>query len=231
MGKKDKSTVEEIISEAREDYDLGARLAGITKRERKVTVFTDEVTGEQLGGVERTYVPNTKLIQHTRRWGVRGEQDELNEKLKVLLTQENVADEDVAEAKAEAAELADRAEALEKKLAETSMTFTIRALPEFIMKDARRKAYRNLKLKPKGGLTAEEDEDVRDEYLNVVLSTSVTKWTDAAIGKTFDSLSLENARALKKNLLPEEWAKLEGALDELQARRAIGDAGTDSADF
>lgn len=229
MGKK-KSSYEEIVDEAREEFDLRARLAGLTKRERTVTVFTDEVTGEELGGVEVFYYPGTDTVQNVRRWGVRGEQHALRDRLNELLKQEDFGKEDVAAAQEQAESLAKKAAELQKKLDASALVYEIRAVPEIVLKRSRREAFKNLGIKPKGGTTWEQDEDVRDEYLAIVLAESVVKYVDNASGATH-TLTLDDARALQQFLLPEEWAKLEGALDELQARRAIGDAGTADADF
>jgi len=232
MGKKkDTAVVEEIVTEAREGFDLRARLAGIAKRERTVTVYTDEQTGEALGGVQTFYVQGTKLVDTVRRWGVLGKLDALREEAKELQKLDEVPDKAVADIKTRAAGLQEEAKALREKLEESALVFTLRALPELVMKDARRKAYRNLKLKAKDGLTKEQQEDLAEQYIAIALSASVASWTDNTDGKTRHALELDDALALKQFLLPEEWAKLEGALDELQARKTIGDAATADLDF
>ena len=232
MGKKkDAAVVEEIVTEAREGFDLRARLAGIAKRERTVTVYTDEQTGEALGGVQTFYVQGTKLVDTVRRWGVLGKLDALREEAKELQKLDEVPDKAVADIKTRAAGLQEEAKALREKLEESALVFTLRALPELVMKDARRKAYRNLGLKPKNGLTPDQQEDVVDEHLAVLVSTATISWTDRSNGKTQHSLSLDEARMLKQYLLPEEWRKLQEAIDDLQTRKTIGDAATADLDF
>ena len=232
MGKK-KSTLdpEQVAEEARSSFGLSERLAGITKRTRTVTAYTDEIAGEALGGVETIYMPGTELVTGTRRWGVAGEQADLRDEIKTLLAGEEVDEEQVASAKKRAAALERKAKALRKTLEETALTFTLRAVPELVMKDSRRKAYRHLKLKSKGGLTDEQREDLGLEYLARVLSKMVVEWSDASTGEKHEYLPLEDARALQAHLLPEEWGKIETTIDELQARKAIGDAATADADF
>src|SRR5690606_32207638 len=110
--------------------------------------------------------------------------------------------------------LVKEAKELQAKLDETALEFTLRAVPELVIKDSRRKANRNLGIKPKGGTTAEQDEDLRDEFLAILLSASVVSYTDRESGVTRSSLALDDARVLKQFLLQEEWAKIEGAMDE-----------------
>lgn len=228
MGKKNVDTIQE---EAREEYDLSARLAGITKLTDSVTAYTDEITGKELGGVETTYIPNTEIVTGRRRWGVVGDQDALREKIRAALEDDATTDEAVEALKAENAALEKKKAALLKKLEKTAITLHLRALPELVVKSAKREAYRNLKLKPKGGLTPEQIEDVQEEFLAVILTYNVTSWTDAAVDRTFDSMTIRQARALKPHLRAEEWAKIERAIDELQSMKIVGDAATDSADF
>ena len=232
MASKDMNEeIREIVDDARGSYDLRDRLRGISRRKRVVTVFTDEVVGEELGGVEKVYQPGTKLLLETRRWGVRGEQDELRERAKRLQAEKNPAAEAVAAIKEEAAELQAQAADLEEQLEKSALVFTLQALPELVMKVSKRKAYKNLKLKYNGALTGEEQEDVRDEYLAILLANATVKMHDNLTDTEVGGISVEDAKDLKEQLLPEEWAKLERALDELQAMKAIGDRATDDADF
>lgn len=229
MGKK--STIEDIVEEERSTFDLTSRLQGISKRERTVTVYTDEIAGEELGGIERFYYPDTDIVKSTRRWGVRGEQDALREKITEALKADQISDEEVGRLKAENAELEAKAAKIQKQLDKTAITFTLRAVPNIVLKDAQRKARQNLGIKIKGGITPEQVEDLTDEAFAVVLNVSVVSWIDAADGTLRHSLPLEDARALKKYLLAEEWAKIERAIDELQSFKAIGDRVTADADF
>jgi len=231
MAKKKQARIDEIVEEAKESFDLATRLAGISRRTRDITIYTDEVTGEALGGVEHIHYPGTKAIAETRRWGVRGEIDELREEAKALLGAEEVDQAKVDEIKARLAALAKKEKTLLAKLKSTSHDFTLRAVPELVFKATARKARRNLSLPVKGNLDPEQAEDYNDELYAILLSECVVEWVDHAEKATRTAISVADARALNNFVLPEEWGKVRRAIDELQAQKAIGDAGTADPDF
>jgi seryl-tRNA synthetase len=237
MGKS-KSDIDEIIEEAREGFDLRARLQGVRTRTKQVTVFTDDETGALLGGAEDVLIPGTEIVSGRRRWGVQGELDEIAHRAEALAKRlegsPSPEDEDALSAEAESLnaqreKLTRKAASLIKKLRATSLTFTLRSVPELVVRDTRRKARNALGIKSKGIEGREEEFSL--EYTAILLAASVDSWTDAASGQTFDELTVRQAKDLYDFLPVGQFAKLDRGMTELSMQASIGEYGTDSADF
>ena len=226
MGKKNVDTIQD---EAREGFDLIARLQGVSRREKTVTVYTDAATGAELGGVADTYHPGTEIVTGRRRWGIVGEQDELREKIKAALADPNTPDETLEALKAENAALDKKKAALLKKLDKTALVFTLQAVPDLVLRDTRRTTRKALGIKQKGIEGREEDYAL--EYIAQILVASVVSWTDNQTGDKRDSLDIEHARQLRDFLPVGQFAKLDAAISELSIEASIGNVATDSADF
>lgn len=236
MGKKN-DVVEEIIEEAREGFDLRARLMGATRREKTVTVYTDSATGHELGGAEDIITPRDGLKSGLRRrWGVAGELDEVSaraESLSQLIRAGQISEEDalpeIEELEAKRAELTAKAKKLLKKLQSSALDFTLHAVPDLVIRDARRQARKNLGIKNKGNEGREEEYGL--EYTAIMLAASVSEWTDRESGKTFHILTVEQARELKDLLPFGQFDILDAAMVELSMESAISHSSTDDLDF
>lgn len=240
MGKKTDDVdqiIEEIVDDARSNMNLRERLLGITRREKTVRVYTDEETGEALGGAEDLLIPGTTFKSgDRRRWGVLGDLDLLNERAEQLATQiengeitEDDAAPEIEKIEARMPELRTEARKLLAKLNKTSFAFTLRAVPELIIKDARRQAKHNLEIKgkvPEGRL-----DEFNEELYNVLIASAVTSWVDNETGSTHHSLSVEDTRTFRELLPRSEFPKLVEAFDELSAQAHIARSATDDVDF
>lgn len=232
MGKK--SDIEQIQDEAREGFSLRDRLAGVSQRRKTVTIYTDSAVGAELGSAEdQTDGLGLKTGRRVRK-GLLGEMDALTERIEIELARAGTDKEAVAAVqadfdKAEAA-LKRKIKAAQKKLNETAMVFTLQALPDIIVRDARRKARKELGIKNKN-IPEDKQEDYSLEYTAQVVAASVATWVDNLDGKTHTGLTVEQARDLRDLLPFGQFARLDHAVYELSFEAAIGNQATDSADF
>lgn len=231
------SSVTEIAAEARSRMDLRERLMGITRREKTVTVFTNDELGRELGGAEDLYVPGTALKSgERRRWGVAGELDALAARADSLTKQieagtlsEEDAEPILSEMERDRAIHTKRAKRLVEDLKKTSFSFTLRAVPEIVIKDARRQARQNLGITKKG--TEGREQEFADEFAAVLLTLSVASWVDHETGVESNSLSLDEAHALKELLPYGQFPRLDRAMAELSMESQIAESVTSDLDF
>ena len=229
MAKKD--TFEQIVEEAQGSFDLRQRLLGIAPLTKKVTVYTDAATGKELGGAE-DQKGQGGIVLSRRRWGVQGRLEEIGLRAEALGKQEDLDEDDpeIAALEKEMSDLQKKAKTLLAKLDKSALSFTIRAVPELVIRDCRRKAKQNLGIKGKGVQGQEEEYGL--EYTALLLSASVEKWVDHASGDTHLSLSEQQARDLRDFLPAGQFARLDAAMIEVSFEAQIGATyGTDDADF
>lgn len=229
MGKN----VDDIIEEAREGFDLRARLLGVSPLKRDVTIYTDAVVGKELGGAE-DQKGQGGIVLGRRRWGVLGRLDEIKARVAVLrkMAEQNPESVDVDEIDAledEKADLEKQAAPLAKKLNKTALVFTVCAVPDIVVRKTRRETKEHLGIKGKGISGREEDFGL--EFTARLLAASVEKWTDNSTGTEYDSLSIQQARDLRDHLPAGQFIRLDNALSEVSFEAQIGANGTDSADF
>lgn len=229
--------IEGIQEEARKTFDMRARLAGATRRHKEVTVYTDDTAGAELGGVSDEMAGEYKTGRKIRT-GLIGQLDELRERTdqKIALLDEEAADYDdkVAEITsalaAETAEITDGIGVLREKMHKTSMTFTLQALPDIVVRDMRRKSKAALDITGKG-IPEGREEEYALEYTAQMLSASVGRWVDNAEGDTYRELTVEQAKDLRDFLPPGQFPRLDRAMVELSIEVQISNQATDSADF
>jgi hypothetical protein len=226
MGKKD--VVEHAESAAREGFDLRERLLGVAPLTKEVTVYTDAVTGKELGGAEDVRGQGG-IVLGRRRWGVLGELEEAQLSAKALLDSDDVSEEKVAALEAKAAELTKKSKTLLRKLEKTALHFTLQAVPDLVIRDTRRKAKQFLGIKGKG--IDGREEEFALEYSALLLAASVKEWKDGSTGQTYTSLTDEQARDLRDFLPQGQFNRLDTAMLELSFETQIGNHATDSADF
>lgn len=230
MGKKKavEEQFEQIAAEAREGYSLRDRLQGRTRVSKTVTVYTDEVAGRELGGaVDQEDQFGIKLGR--RRWGLKGELDALEERLVALDKQESPDEDEVNEVVALIEKTKKKIPGVLKRLEASALVFTLSSVPDLVKKDARRRAKKAAGIKGKG--IEGREEEFGEEYTPILLSESVQSWEDRATGKTFSTLSVEEAKWLQQDLPEGEFPKLDAAMIDLSFQAQISNVATDSADF
>ncbi|MDF2506260.1 MAG: hypothetical protein K0Q52_119 [Microbacterium sp.] len=214
--------IQQIADNARDSFDLGTRLRGRSKRTKKVRVFTDEVTGERLGGHEMVEEINHLGLRMTkpRVWGLMGDIIKLQATPKSA--EENA--EQIAEMKKEVGALA-------RTLEESALDIELRAIPRVVKKDAHRAAREALGISEKISPDHARYDDYVDEHDAQILVRTVVSIFDAEDDQLRKGITVENARALKE-LLPEwEYAKISRALNELLWQNSIAEKAVEDADF
>lgn len=232
MGKKNE--FDEIQDEARKEFSLRDRLAGISQRRATVTVYTDAATGALLGVAEDEKDQfDLKTGRRTRR-GLLGEMDALIESTENAIATIKDDPDAVKAATAaldkEQAALTRKITAAQKKLDSTALVFTLQTLPDIIIRDARRKARKELGLKAKS-IPEDRLEDFTLEHVAQLVSASVSEWTDKQTGEKHAGLTVSQARDLRDYLPRGQFDRLDHAVAKLSFEAAISNSVTDSADF
>lgn len=214
--------VDEVVADAKTNYDPEARLRNLSRRNGKITIFTDEPTGDKLGYAkdeDEISILGIKVGTKRVRSGVLGEIDKL----------ESVVNPDDGQKKKLRA-LQKESATLLGALRATAYKFEFRAVPTVIADDVRREAKQKLEIKGKG-----IPEALEERYGNVstalLLAATVTSFTDVEAGVTLDRITYEHAAALKNFLPPYEYLRLNRKLGEIQYKNGIDETVTDQADF
>lgn len=229
MGKK--NTIDAIQDEAREGYSLFERLSESTHRTKTVTVYTNAALGAELGYALDEEDMGIRTGRRVRK-GLLGELDELKERAARIAADgtEEEAEAAIDEIGKAKKRLTAQVKKIQKQMQADALVFTLQSVPELVIKDARRKARKALGLKSKG-IPEAQQEEYNDEYTCQLLSSSVVSWEDRKAGKTFHSLSVEEARNLQ-NLLPRgQFPLLDAAMVELSFEATIANAAVDDVDF
>ncbi|MET4703110.1 hypothetical protein [Frigoribacterium sp. UYMn621] len=207
------------VTEAKGSFDLKARLMKRGLREKRITLYTDEVAGEELGYAKDIprVVLGSIVGNEREREGVLGEIDTLENADSLDAEQENTL-----------VTLKVRANELRSALESTAITVDLRAVPPIIAEDARRKAKRELNLKGPGPF---EDENWPAVSMAKLLQVVITGLTDHATGETTKLISFDDAKALKDFLPASEYLRLDLAIGAIQFKTAIDESVTGSADF
>lgn len=229
--------IEEVQGEARKTFDMRARLAGASRRTKVISVYTDDTAGEVLGSVEDEKIGEYKTGRKIRT-GLIGELDEIKERATQAIGLLDEEAEDYAERTneineqltTEAAEVVEKITELREQMRKSSMTFTLQALPDIIVRDMRRKSKAALDIKGKNIPEDREDEYLL-EYTAQMLSASTQQFVDHESGDTFSELSVEQAHNLRDFLPPGQFPRLDRAMVELSIEVAISNQATDSPDF
>ena len=196
-----------VVTEAKKSFSLTDRVKGRNLRDDSVTIYLDEVTGAAIGGA-RDLKNGFGVTVDRERWGVLGEIDKA------------VADDpeaDVSELRAEVVELM-------KTLRESALTYHLHAVPEVVVKAARRKAKQAV------GPRAQNIEDYDDTLYAHLLAAMVRKVVDAD-GAESGGLDFDGAVIVQGYTPPDEYSKVIAKVNEIQFKQAISDQATGSADF
>ena len=216
--------VKEVVKEAKTTYDFEARLAGRPMRAEKITLYTDEPTGNKLGyakDVETRSVLGIKSGTERARAGVLGEIDELE-----ALSAGAPTPEQAKKLKA----LRKEADALKATLKATSFNIKLRAVPPLIAGSYSRKVRKDLGIKGKG-IPEDKEEDFRALSMAYLLADTIVSYEDVREGVVLDKITVENAKTMKAYLPPFEYARLDMLLGNLQFKNSIDESVTDKANF
>lgn len=222
--------IEEIQNEARKGYDLRARLAESNSRTKTVTVYTDANLGAELGyATDEEVYAGIKSGRRIRK-GLIGELDALKEQAAALEGDEGATQDDVDEIHKRAKSIGAKIAKVRKEMEQTAFVFTLRSVPEAVIKDCRRKARKSLGIKGKG-IPEGREEEYADEYTFHMLAASVQSWEDKKTGDTFDAVTVDQARDLQGFLPRGQFQRLDEAMVELSLEVAIANSAVDDADF
>lgn len=241
MGKKDVQEILDNAEETRGEFSLRDRLAGVNRRTKTVTIYTDAVTGDELGYAKDEVLEGGFRTGQRIRKGIIGEMDALEAEGKAILTRieeeekagleptEGLAEQAVAVGE-KAKSFGPKIAALRKKLDESALVFTLHAVPDFVIRDARRQARLALGIKGKG-IPDAQAEDYGLEYLAQILSASTGSWEDHLSGEKHSRLTVQQAKELRDFLPYGQFDRLDAAMTELSFQAAIDNSVTDNPDF
>jgi len=204
--------IDSVVADVKKTFDLTARLKGQGRREGAVTVFLDEVAADALGGSD-DILNQFGLVTGKTNWGVLGD-----------IVEALAVDPD-----ADVSDMRETAINLEKKLRASALTFRLRAVPELIVKDARRKGLASFGSKGKV-----PDESVMDftSCMNAhLLAATIYQTVDAEGAEENGKLDYEGAALLEDFLPRSEYAKLYAKLQDVQFKQSISDTVTSDSDF
>lgn len=238
--------VEQIITEAQEDFDLFEEIVGRPMRTRKLTLGFDEVNGEKLVILEnaKTRVGTLVAVMKDKVGNVEALEKELAS-VKRKRTGDHAAEIADLQAKLDAARAAQEAlkepvqrfGEIEKEVEEVrsivkakSISIELRALPPKIRRGVVRKARKALGITDKG-IPEERMDEYTDRYYVELASAQVVRWRDNRNGKEGFTLTPERIQILVDNLPEGEGNRLLQSVAELQERTAISEAAVAQADF
>lgn len=215
-------------SNARANFNLIERLRGRVLNSDKITIFTDEVTGRKLGGSEprMKVVAGFEIPDEPRRWGVLGEIHALEQDNEDGKNQERID------------ALKEKAAELEKTLADSSLIFTIQALPDEAATPGE-DSIETVAAAARAHLGLAEGDDVPDErsaeynsrFAGELLSRVIVSIQDAE-GNFGSPLSPDEAVMLAKGGLPRsEYQRLSRLVRELQYDTHIAEDAVADVDF
>lgn len=199
--------IEGVVAEAKKSFNMVDRIKGRDMRVDSVTIYLDEPTGTALGGA-RDIKNAFQVVTGRDRWGVLGEID-------AAIAEDPAAD--VTELRNEAVELT-------KKLQESALTYHLHAVPDFIVKAARRSA------KKAAGPRAQNSEDYDDILYAHLIAAMIRKVVDAD-GAESGGVDFEGATVIQEYAPPHEYLRLLAKVNEVQFKQAVSDQVTGSADF
>ena len=215
-------TAQEIAESARDGFDLKAKLQGRGMRTKTQTIYTDEITGERLGGVEMREEINRlgmpMKVPHS--WGIMGEIVELSRTEEL---EKKNADRIAA--------LKEEVKTLARELERTAMDFELRAVPKAVKRDTHRAARDALGIKEK----VTENHPRYDEYVEEreaqIMQRVIVSIHDRESDSTKRRITIDDARAMSGYLPDWEYAKLSAAVNELLWENTISEQAVEDADF
>lgn len=206
----------EVIEE-RKDFDLFERLVNRPKRKPEVVdLYLNEELGQELG-YARDERNELGVVVGRLRGGVLGELDAERAK-------GDEADEKVIKS------LEARVRELVKGIKEDSLTVTLQWIPPIAEEVVSLDAKRAIGVKS-GDVPQNKRTEFMKAWLDEALRATVVSVKDNKTGSVKDSLSLDEARALREYLPKSQLTRLDEALGRLLNRDAISKEALDNADF
>lgn len=232
-----------IIAEAKANYDLGKRLRTRPARVETVRVYTDEVAGARLGGIEPVFAANGAYLGE-RAWGIVKDLKEI--KASVERTRDDVKrlqgiedadfseeiarlEAEIEDSQAKAEALAEEARKLAEKLEESAIDIELKSLPPVVRNNAKRKAKSELKIK--GKVSADQQDDYDREHEAQLLTLAAVSLTDHAEGHKQTGIPIEEARQIRDFLPDSEYKRITDKLIELEFQASIAKSAVDDPDF
>lgn len=208
---------DETVANARKSFDLKERLQGLGLRTGEITIYTDEVSGEELGYARDILSPNTlgiKVVVGRDRRGVLGQIDELDEKSETYAQ--------------DLERLSERRDELVTKIKESALTFGIRAVPPVIAKSHERQARKQLGIN--GKPSDEERSNVTEVQFALLFADTITSVVDAD-GADAGRLDYDAAKSLADYLPRAQLERLRDKVIDVQFNDMIDESVTSDADF
>ena len=226
----------DAIKQARSTFNVIDRLKARPLLTDKITVYTDETVGRELGGEEATVrrVAGIEMPGKPRRWGVLGEIAALGEKNAALQSAEQSEDvvAEIAANDARISELLDRAEELKKTLAASGLTFHLQALPPEIRDAAHVAARRHI------GAPEDLEEEIPEDQQPAYDARDPTDLMSRVIVDTHDAegapaqpLTADDMDQLPRIMPGSEFARLAAKIRDLLYNNTNAESVVDSADF
>ena len=204
---------EAAVVEAKSSFDLKSRLQGRMLRTGSITIFTDEIAGEKHMAVSEELVRENHKAREAYIDKETGE---------VLIAAISLDKKRIAVLEKQQA-------ALVKEIDATALSFEWRAVPEIVVKDARRRTHAIYDVN--GSLPDGKELDFGDYFTAYLLSKAVTRFKDHESGTISTVLTIEDAQAMAEFLPAAEYLKLNMAFTKTQFTTAIAHEATDHADF
>lgn len=220
MSKKDEA--QQIAQQARDEFDLDAELLGRSRRTKKVRVYMDEATGDELGGVEVvTEIDQFGLEkQAVRAWGI-------VKKIADLSPDDETEKKNAKAIKA----LKEEARVLRERLEESALDIELESVPKIVKDDATRAARKYLGINEKVTPSHSRHDEFSDEYDAQILQRTVVSVTKVATNQVNRGITIETARKLKGNIPEYEWKKIFEAQVELLWQNSISSQAVEDSDF
>lgn len=196
---KDAVNIEETLIEARETFSLRERLMNQPQRTGEVTVFTDRVLGRK------------------------------HQELTVQLEAARLVADDSEESAERIAEIEKELHDVATEVYKTGLTFSLRAVPEIVIKAVRRKTRKALNIK--GKIPEDRLEEFNDAFTAGVFSKAIEGFRDHESGAKVDTFTYQDAVDLADYLAKPEWEKIDRAVGDIQFSNSISEAVTEDADF
>jgi len=205
---------ENLIEGAKASFDLITRLKGRGLRSGEITLYLDEIAGEELGTAKDVTNPFGFSSGEREQTGVLGEIDKLDKESETY--------------EADLKKLEAKRDKIIKRIQKSGLTFKITAVPPFIAKSHSNEARR--KLGHKGKLSDQQQQEVDEVASNLLHADVITDIVDAD-GASAGKLDYDAAKALTEWLPNAERLRLQYKIIDVQFGDAFDEQVTSDSDF
>lgn len=205
---------ENPIEGAKASFDLITRLKGRGLRSGEITLYLDEIAGEELGTAKDVTNQFGFSSGEREQTGVLGEIDKLDKEGETY--------------EADLKRLEAKRDKIIKRIQKSGLTFKITAVPPFIAKSHNNEARR--KLGYKGKLSDQQQQEVDEVASNLLHADVITDIVDAD-GASAGKLDYDAAKALAEWLPNAERLRLQYKIIDVQFGDAFDEQVTSDSDF